>query len=209
MLLVLSVLFLFIGEGLAVYFAISYNSLQECIGFRKFIYSCVYLGFFIFDIYQMMKIKTITAVRNPSEIYFAGLLSVRFASYVVNIYYITSAQVAVSDGLGACKTVFTDDWLVYQEHLISVAFEFGLIIKLAWFIYKTKVPGIPLHDFIAKIVDHEVVSFGIYLMVEILYLLCFQFVIVKQWISILNALYFIVPTALYLSNMWYILKSKN
>ncbi|KAJ3274201.1 hypothetical protein HDV01_003274 [Terramyces sp. JEL0728] len=123
----------------------------------------------------------------------------RLLSYSYNLYWVTATQVGIVNGVGACKTIFPNDWQIYQEHIISVVFELGLALQFANFIYRTRVPNVPLQDFFAKVVDNETCSFVIYLIVEILYLIVFQFNIVKQWV--LNSFYFLIPSVLYLSNI--------
>ncbi|KAJ3319538.1 hypothetical protein HDV06_006271 [Boothiomyces sp. JEL0866] len=197
----ISVSFLFVGTLQGLYFAISYNSLEACVLSRKTLFVCVYLGFFMFDVYQTLKIKTISGNSTVSTALFGILLSIRLVSYVVNIYYVTGSLVALSNGLGACKTILINDWQVYQEHLLAIAFELGLVLYLVKFILRTRVANTPLQSFIANIIDHELISFALYFIVELLYIGLFQFQIIKQWVSVLNSLYFVIPSALYLFNI--------
>ncbi|KAJ3315355.1 hypothetical protein HDV04_003748 [Boothiomyces sp. JEL0838] len=186
----------------SLYFATSYNTLYGCIASRKVLYGLVYAGFFVFDIYQMSKIRAISGAIKPSKLLFGTLFIARLGSYIYNLYYVTGTLIGVSNGLGACKTIFPDDWQIYQEHIISVAFELGLAYQFGKFVQMARVPNMPLQEFVARVVDNEIFSFLIYGVVEILYIIVFQFPIVKQWVSVLNSFYFLIPSTLYLANIF-------
>lgn len=109
------------------------------------------------------------------------------ASYIFNIVDVSSGLLVplspYPDGSGrsTCSTKF-DPYAVYQEHTSSLIYELLLVFLLAqvFFVQKMAVSA-----YIKQFLDFEVISFGIYLLVEVVYLVCYAN-FPRAWISMLN-----------------------
>jgi hypothetical protein len=193
-----------VGFTICYYYLISLNTQWECTVGRKFAYSFFYLGFFIYDIYQLQKVVAIT---NPGKIgMFAlhTLLLLRFISYAFNVATVNGALTfgkAYMDGRAACTSSFMPE-AIYQEHLVSIAFEFALMAQFSFYVLANKARDIPLSHFLKQVVDFESISFLFYLAIEIFYTTSYV-IMPRTYISLLNTFYLNVPVVLFFFNIWY------
>lgn len=134
----------------------------------------------------------------------------RVSSYVFNIINVTGALLVplapYPDGSGrsTCSSKF-DAYAIYQEHITALLFEFFLVFLLARVFYIRKME---FSAYIKQFLDFEVISFGIYLGVEFIYLVCYS-IFPKSWVSIMNTLYLPVPVLLFSLNIFAGLKRER
>ncbi|KAJ3322461.1 hypothetical protein HDV06_003005 [Boothiomyces sp. JEL0866] len=188
------------GFGGSLLYYVTENSSFECTVDRVVTYSVRYIGFFVFDILQILKITAIVSSADKTKkfysIYF--LAFVRLLSYVYNAVYVSGAVVYnVDNGLGPCKTVFSRS-MVYQEHLVSVIFELGLLIHLAMYIFQTA-KNEAVIEMMKSLIDFEVYTFIVYMVSEIIYVSIFALVS-SDHVSMYNIFYLNLPVALFLAN---------
>ncbi|KAJ3313378.1 hypothetical protein HDV04_002184 [Boothiomyces sp. JEL0838] len=192
------------GFCLSLLVFLTENSYDECSLNRRISYPVRYIGFYLFDVLQMKKIIAIISSNsnkiklNHYFIYFLALC--RLASYVYNSIYVLGKPFYDADGLGdgPCVTVFSQ-FLVYQEHFVSVVFEFGLFSYLLWFIYKTA-KSKAVFKMIRSLIDFEFYTFIIYLVAEIIFLAFYRLDKGGSNVGIFNIFYLNLPVVLFLAN---------
>jgi hypothetical protein len=185
-----------------MWYLVTLNGLEACNIARKAAYVFFYGGFFVYDMYQLQKIRAIT---DPSKVItFAmyGLLAVRFSSYIFNVVLVTAKVSAADlgiDGMGPCTSSFPVI-AIYQEHILSLLFESALAAIFVNYINNTRSKDIPLSEFVKKVVDFEILSFLIYFIVECVYTIVYTFMD-KSYVSLLNTFYLNVPVVLFSINI--------
>ncbi|KAJ3318830.1 hypothetical protein HDV06_007011 [Boothiomyces sp. JEL0866] len=180
------------------------NSYTECDVNRRISYPVRYIGFYLFDVLQMKKIIAIISSNSKKMkqsyyfIYFLGVC--RFISYVYNGVFVHGKPSYDADGSGdgPCKTVFPQ-YMVYQEHFVSVAFEFGLFFYLLLFVYKTA-KSKAVFKMIRSLIDFEFYTFIMYLVAELVFLLFYKLDNGGDNVGIFNIFYLNLPVVLFLAN---------
>ncbi|KAJ3321550.1 hypothetical protein HDV06_004086 [Boothiomyces sp. JEL0866] len=98
---------------------------------------------------------------------------IRFVSYVYNAIFVSGAVAFASEGvtgIGPCQTVF-QPYMIYQEHCISVLYEFVLVFILGLYAAQQSAKdSFMFSDLLRKIMDFEMYCFAFYLFIEIVFL---------------------------------------
>jgi hypothetical protein len=178
--------------------------LSECHVGRKTAYTVFYLGFFAYDLYQLQKIFAITNASNLSKVALYFVLFIRVASYALNVYLVSGAFIVSGATSSACKSKFPDH-AIYQEHAVSLLYEFSLMMQLTIFVVRNGNEGVRFTEFLLNVLDYETISFVFYLLAEIIYIIAFT-TLEPGYISLLNTFYLNVPVALFLFNSIIFLK---
>ncbi|KAJ3272464.1 hypothetical protein HDV01_005534 [Terramyces sp. JEL0728] len=187
---------------------VTVNTAQECTINRNISYAVRYVGFFVFDALQIMKISAITSTDKINRNYSILMISlVRIVSYAYNTIVVSGTVLYdAHNGLGPCKTIFSSS-AVYQEHVISVLFEMVLFLHLTIHIRKTSKNGFSL-DLLKSIVDFELYTFIAYLVAELVYLSVYAG-FASSNVNLYNIFYFDLPTVLFLANAFNILAQRK
>lgn len=194
--------FISVGFVICISFLVTLNTQSECTIGRKVAYSFFYLGFFIYDIYQLQKILAITSAGKTSTVILHFLVVVRFASYIYNIYSVLGVLTyshLYLDGRAGCTSSFLPV-SIYQEHIVSILFELSLLSQFTVFVFSNRTHAVPLTAFLNSVVDYETVSFLAYLLFEIMYTVTYM-LMPGSYISLLNTFYLNVPVGLFLFNV--------
>ena len=179
---------------------VTVNNTLTCHIGRKLAYTLFYMGFLVFDYYQMFKIQIITASKGWKLVPLYLAYWLRFISYCYNLYEIKGVTaIDMGDGMGPCTTKFNTD-AVLQEHFISIFFQVVLAAYLLVFITRTASQS-SFSQRLKSILDIEVIGFVVYLLIEIAYLLAFL-MIQSNYVSIHNALYLNVPVLIFAVNLY-------
>ena len=201
-----SVFIFFMAFAASVFFIVTLNYEDVCIYVRKCIYTLVYAAFFVYDVYQFMKIKAITLPGKWANVTLFAFLGLRFSSYVVNLVMVGSKVTGTEldpegFGRGSCTTSFPI-WTIYQEHFVSVVFELVLGLQLYFYLEAlSKKHGKDLPTLFRSVIDMETISFGVYFAIEIAYLLVYSMIPTSS-VSMLNSFYLMVPVLLFLINIF-------
>ncbi|KAJ3321551.1 hypothetical protein HDV06_004087 [Boothiomyces sp. JEL0866] len=208
----LSTLCILLGFSLSLLGFVTTNEPSDCAINRKISYSVRYIGFLIFDFSQARKFIRVYSNNSKRKINLIyGALFFRFCSYVYNAIFVSGAVAFNSEnatGIGPCQTVFAQ-YMVYQEHFVSVLFEGVLILILVLYAsLKSANDSFVFSDLLKKIMDFEMYSFAFYLLVEIVYLFVYSFS-PKNLVSVFNIFYLQIPVILFFATTINVLERKH
>ncbi|KAJ3325602.1 hypothetical protein HDV06_003420 [Boothiomyces sp. JEL0866] len=189
-------------SGLIVssYFLMTLN--YDCVLGRKLAYAFNYIGFLVYDYYQM---KEIIRRTNASKYEISGfylLLAGRAVSLIYNLFYISGIIADPTTtgnfiGAGPCKTLMTDA-MVHQEHIYIIFMEIVMLSKVFHHaIYYGK------HEMDWKrfffIVDFEIFTFVAYMICEVVYM-AFYVTFPPTDVSYFNVFYIQFSIFLFMAN---------
>lgn len=179
------------------------QTMYSCYATRKVCYALAYSSFFVYDIYQFMKIKTLTGLTPSATYRMYALLLIRCGSYCFNITHVSGNL----DQNGSC-TADIDPINVYQEHISSILFEIVLgAIFILWI--RRQQECTPEPELLTRFIDIETASFFIYFFCEVVYVAVYSTIgNRKRSTPLLNSLYLMVPILLfYLNTLFFACKS--
>ncbi|KAJ3313377.1 hypothetical protein HDV04_002183 [Boothiomyces sp. JEL0838] len=198
----------FIGFCFSNIAFVTVNTPLECHLNRTISYTIRYVGFFLFDYLQIKKVIAISTPISTAKLYCVYFVTcLRITSYLYNSIWVSGAvHIPVENGNGACHTIFAD-YMVWQEHGISILFEFVLFLLIGWDIYQK---SYNYHNFemMRKLIDFEIFTFLVYYIVEIIYMVTF-FMLSKDNVSIYNIFYLNVPVFLFFCNLIHVLMKRK
>jgi hypothetical protein len=202
----LSVSLILAGFSVCVYYLATLNTIQQCIFGRKLAYALFYLGFFVFDLYQLIKIVALTNASRTATVVLSIALCGRLASYIVNAIFMQAkltGYIDTENELGSCTSSFTD-MFVYQEHGVSILYETCLGIQFLMYLRATYNNQIPVSQFLRSVVDFETFTFFIYLFLEFVYIMLYSWAstLLVGFYSLINTFYLNIPVAIFLANLW-------
>jgi fumarate reductase subunit C len=192
-----------IGIGFLICTVFLFTDQLECTLFRKIAYVFIYLGFLVYDYYQMIHVIGMTKPETWKRWCFYAMFLIRVGSSAVNVWYVEGVVIpnplSKVPGAGPCKSKF-HDFDVYQEHIIIILFEMGIMSQVLWHAHQLmKVEKRPINDIIKKVFNFETISFFCYMLAEMGYLLCFVY-FDRGMVSLLNTFYINLPVILYIAN---------
>ncbi|KAI8914334.1 hypothetical protein EDD86DRAFT_244546 [Gorgonomyces haynaldii] len=166
-----------------------------CAATRKPAYVFFYIGYMLYDYYQLCKILAITSASKRAKIIFHILLLLRLASFIVSLVNVTGTKFE-----GSCRTLFSTP-VFYQEHVVGLLFQGSLFVQFFGFIHTAK----PSSDgealsMLKSVLDYEIISFSAYFVCEAVFLIVFSIITPNQ-VSFLNAFYLSLPVVLFFSTL--------
>ena len=159
----------------AIAYLAQLNTLSACIVSRKLIYTFNDCTFFLFDIYQCLRIS---AIAKPSARVLAGLYALLALRLCVSVYLVTAvtAGVAVLPGnpvsvppMGPCTTQIVAS-AIFLDHTVSLVFELALVLTFLLFVRDSLQSELADFaawvSFVKKMVDFEMAGFGLYFLFD-------------------------------------------
>ena len=170
----------------------------NCLLPLKLQYGIWYLGFLVFNHYQLRKISAITNASTAVHVALFSLLSVRLVSYVLNLVELKNQHLwdqAIC--IGSLPYTY-----VYLEHLSSILFEIGLCIQFYIYVRQTNTCKVSISAFLSTVIDFETVSFLFYFMMEFVFIMVYSWTFV-HWLSLCQIAYASLPVCCFVANIWY------